>query len=104
MRNRMWILLLALSLAAVGGAASIAAAARFDEDTRERVSEESMAKRGYVLAEYNGVIGLFEGDELLMTSDVPVSALRSADRELIARGITAETWEQAVKLLEDFGA
>lgn len=104
MKSRLWILLLALTLAAATGAASIAALANYDAETAGRVSEDTLKKGGYTLAAYNGVIGVFEGDTLLMTADVPLEGLRAVDREQIARGIAVDTWEEAVKLLEDFGA
>lgn len=104
MRKRMWILLLALALAATAGVASIAALANYEAGAAARVSEDALKKGGYTLAEYNGVIGVYEGDRLLMTADVPLESLREVDREQIVRGIAVDTWEQAVRLLEDFGA
>ncbi len=104
MKSRLWILLLALALAAATGVASIAALANFEAGTAAGVREEMLEKGGYTLAAYNGVIGVFEGDTLLMTADVPLEGLRAVDREQIARGIAVDTWEEAVKLLEDFGS
>ena len=104
MKSRLWILLLALALAAATGVASIAALANFDAPAGTPAGQDALEKGGYTLAAYNGVIGVFEGDKLVMAADVPLEGLRAVDREEIARGIAVDTWEQALRLLEDFGA
>lgn len=104
MKYRLWILLLALSLATVGGVASVAAAAQYSEKAAvSKNASPDPADMGYTLARCGGRIGLYRGDELIYTTDVDVSGLRRVDRELIENGITAETYEDALALLEDFG-
>ncbi len=104
MRNRMWILFLAISTALAAGAVSLAAVTAAENEQEMPPARAAMEPMGYTLAEYNGYIGLFEGERLILMAEVPVAGLRRTDRELITRGINADTYEQAMRLLEDFGA
>lgn len=105
MKNRIWILAAAVTLAAAGCIASAAVAATFEEEAEIPEPQAGLSvESGYVLADHQGNIGLFEGDRLILEAEIPVSGLRQADQQLIAQGIRAETWEEAMRLLEDFGA
>ncbi len=104
MKRRLWILAAAVTLAAAGGVTSAAVAAGAESAARRAPDEAALASGGYVLADHNGQVALYEGEELLWEAEIPVSGLRKADRELIAQGIPAQTYEQALRLLEDLGA
>ncbi len=44
-----------------------------------------------------------EGEcELILQAEIDASALRQADRDMLEKGITADNYEEVLKLLEDF--
>ncbi len=105
MRKRFWILAAAVALAAAGGITSAAVAASgFEGEARRARVEADLTAGGYVLADHEGHVGLFDGDRLILDAGIPVSGLRQIDRELIVQGIRADTYEDALRLLEDLGA
>ena len=66
------------------------------EDTAPPVSP-------YLLAEYHGIIGVFDAaGELLSTVNVFVMTLPKADREALSVGIPAATWQEAEELIEAY--
>lgn len=101
-KARLWILLAAAALALAGVTASAAAAAGYEG--RPRPAEESPAELGYVLTDYEGVIGVYHGDALILLTDVRLDTLRRADRELLEEGIEVDTYEALMRLLQDFDA
>ena len=70
------------------------------------VSEESdteIPAALYLVAEYNGVIGVFDAaGELLRTVNVFIMTLPEADREALAVGIPAYSLEEALELTERY--
>lgn len=57
----------------------------------------------YLVAERDGVIGLFDASgELLREANVFVMTLPAADREALTVGIPCRSWEEAVELLERY--
>ena len=70
------------------------------------VSEESdteIPAALYLVAEYNGVIGVFDAaGELLHTVNVFIMTLPEADREALAVGIPAYSLEEALELTERY--
>ncbi len=102
MKKRFWILaaLLALSLLAAATAAAVCTA-------QDRVPEEeppAAEAGGYILTAAEGTIGLYRDGELILRTDVPLAGLRETDRVQVEAGIRLETFEEALMLLEDFGA
>lgn len=65
----------------------------------------SAAAEGYVLRELGGKLAVYAtSGELLMVTGIPTSSLRETDRLAVEKGITAASWEEIIKLLEDFGS
>jgi hypothetical protein len=62
---------------------------------------------GYILREHEGRIAVFtpgfDGAPAIVT-DIDVRGLRNYDRRLLKAGIRAETYEDVLKLFEDFGS
>ena len=57
----------------------------------------------YLISEENGIIGLFDASGALLKSvNVFVMTLPEADREALAVGIPAASWEEAVTILDRF--
>lgn len=66
--------------------------------------ETAANSRGYIVQEYQGVIGIFWADtgELYDTLDIPVSSLPKPDAAMLKQGIRAETAAQLQALVEDY--
>ncbi|MBO5511820.1 MAG: hypothetical protein J6B24_08820 [Clostridia bacterium] len=57
----------------------------------------------YLIAEHNGIIGLFDASgELLQSVNVFVMTLPEAEREALAVGIPAWSWSEAVEMLDRY--
>jgi hypothetical protein len=57
----------------------------------------------YLIAEHNGIIGLFDTSGALLRSvNIFVMTLPTADREALAVGIPASSWEEALTVLDRF--
>lgn len=58
----------------------------------------------YIVTEYNGVITVFIGDEILdiMLSTVEVNSLPEADQELIYAGVDFDNYKDLIAFLENF--
>ena len=57
----------------------------------------------YLIAEHNGIIGLFDTSGALLRSvNVFVMTLPKADREALSVGIPASSWEEALTVLDRF--
>lgn len=57
----------------------------------------------YLIAEHNGIIGLFDTSGALLKSvNVFVMTLPKADREALSVGIPASSWEEALTVLDRF--
>ena len=61
---------------------------------------ESAIPSLYLIAECNGIIGLFDASgELIQTVNVFVMTLPETDREALAVGIPASSWQEACEML-----
>ena len=74
-----------------------------------RIPEENAAVQQvspkFMLKEYNGVIAVFlEDGTPAVETGIAVSQLREFDRLLLEQGIEAESYEELLSLLEDFGS
>ena len=57
----------------------------------------------YVVAEYRGIIGVFDGEgNLLRTVNVSVSTLPDADRAALADGIQAMSWQDMMDIVGQY--
>ena len=62
---------------------------------------------GYTLRAFNGHIAVFCGDikDLpAVETTIDVGSLRAVDREKLSGGIRVQTYDEVLKLLEDFGS
>ena len=60
-----------------------------------------------VLGSFDGSVAVFGGEDLknpLEITDIPVDALRSADRALVEQGVSLGSREELAALLEDLGS
>ena len=66
----------------------------------------SFETAAYILKERNGYVAVFSSNnkQLLEMTAIPVSSLRRADRALLQDGITADSREALLLLLEDFNS
>lgn len=58
----------------------------------------------YYLRDYNGWIGVYQGEELLHCTEISVDSLRNRDRLLLEEGIQTDSWDELLLLLEDLGS
>lgn len=64
-------------------------------------ADDAPAEAGYLIREYNGIIGVFDADGLLLrTVNVAVSTLPACDREALDEGITAATFEEMNSIVD----
>lgn len=66
----------------------------------------SFETAAYILKERNGYVAVFSSNdsELVNITSIPVSSLRQTDRMLLQSGITADSRETLLKLLEDLNS
>jgi hypothetical protein len=96
----------------ISAAALIAAGLAFGRDiVRGRRSRacavETQERESYWLRAFNGHISVFfsEEDEVpSVETTIDIDTLRAVDREKLEKGIEAPTYEDVLKLLEDFGS
>lgn len=72
--------------------------------TRERIS---VSGEHYVLKEYHGDICVFTSDsgtEPSIVTNIDVSTLRQTDADALKEGLTVDSFEKLLMLLEDFGS
>ncbi|MDR0861363.1 MAG: hypothetical protein LBN30_01080 [Oscillospiraceae bacterium] len=109
MKRRIIILSLvtAISLATAGFAALRVTSA---PEARAAVAvevEPTSSVGAYTLRPYNGKIAVFTGaflDEPAILTDIEVWRLREYDRKLLERGIPAATYDDVLRLFEDFSS
>jgi hypothetical protein len=68
---------------------------------------ETRAENGYTLKAYNGHIAVFYGDikdSPAIETAIDVDTLRAVDRDKLDAGIVVESYDEVLKLLEDFGS
>lgn len=102
MKKRLVIICAALALAVTGCTAAVAMAANYTETPAP--AGGTPEPEGYLLTRYGDGIGVYRGEELILSVPVNVEGLRDVDRELIANGIETQSYDDVLKLLEDFGA
>lgn len=66
----------------------------------------SFETAAYILKEHNGYVAVFSSNpnRLVEVTSIPVNSLRRADRALLEGGITADSRESLLHLLEDFNS
>ena len=73
----------------------------------EIITADKTMKTEYILRNYDGHIGIFYGefDKVpAIETDIQVSTLREIDQKLLEDGIRADSYEEILKLLEDFNS
>lgn len=68
---------------------------------------EAASDAAYILREWNGYIGIFYANDLkkpFSVTDIQIATLRENDRQMLSVGIEADTQEQLMRLLEDYGS
>ncbi len=63
-------------------------------------SEQSI----YTLRWEDGAVDILTGGRVVSSADIDLSLLREVDRDMLKRGVSVMTWEEAVSLLEDFSS
>ena len=88
--------------AGLGRSTDIAAGARQSEHLTAVTAPQ---QGGYIIRSYNGRVAVFtDGSTPAVETDIDVNMLRAYDRRLLERGIEVSTYEDALRLLEDFGS
>lgn len=113
-KNKMYlsVSLLMASLAFAASAVLVGSGVFTAAESAEAVSvsyvnENAVRADGFILKEYQGYIAIFAPgfDKTPATiTGIEVKNLREADKELLKNGIHAETSEELMLLLEDFGS
>jgi len=82
---------------------AVAAAALFpaEEDASEVMASAPDAPV-YTLRACEGGVAVYRGGDELLVAPIDVTALRHIDRDMFSRGVSVETWEEALHLIEDF--
>lgn len=113
-KKTIFTLFIAAILIAFG--ASITAMAALDKYTslESTISSVSVGKDNsasieaeekYVVKAYEGIIGIFDGEnDLLYTVDVYIKTLPAKDRALLEKGIYADSHEELLEILGDYTA
>ncbi len=65
---------------------------------------EELKPDSYVVGEIDGCVGVLLNGEAEIETDLPVSTLRRADRDMLENGIAVPSREKALMILEDLGA
>ncbi len=76
----------------------------FAEKTALSQNGVAADKNGYYLSVNEGYVSVFYNDDVIYTSDIKADSLRSIDREMLEAGIKAESYEEVLQMLEDFGS
>jgi hypothetical protein len=88
------------ALRSIGAKAEGAPAAAYEWSCDE-------ADAAFVLREYEGYVGVFEGGggkTPLTVTDIAVDGLREADRDMLGAGIAVADRDELLTLLEDLGS
>lgn len=64
------------------------------------------AEEGYRLGEHEGRVAVYSqnGSVPVTVTDIDMSSLRQADRDMVVNGLEAATREELLSLLEDLGS
>ena len=64
---------------------------------------DSSEEDGWIIREYNGVIGVFTSNGVFLKSiDTHIKTLPAADRELLREGISVKTRKELLAIIEDY--
>ena len=103
----------ALALAALFGVGAVFALAAGENVAAEPMMRtetsytEVSARETYILRTLGGRVAVFSSanaDVPLLETDISVDGLRAVDQDKLAAGIRTDSYEQIVRLLEDFGS
>jgi|GEM_PF-5749025 len=67
-------------------------------------ASEQEPAAGWLLAEKAGQVAVYSGGKRLFITDIEPRTLRASDRELLRRGIEAESMEAILMLIEDLSS
>ena len=73
-------------------------------ETREAAVPASAEQSFYTLRWEDGAVDITSGGEVVTSADIDLSLLREADRDMLKRGVSVLTLEEALGLLEDFSS
>ena len=74
-------------------------------ESPEPVSAPAFSEQSiYTLRWEDGAVDIMSGGRVVSSADIDLSLLREADRDMLKRGVSVMTWEEAVSLLEDFSS
>lgn len=68
------------------------------------MAETLSSEKIYMLRDLNGFIAVYVNGELEMVTDIPVALLRGVDQAELEKGIKVNSYEELLKLIEDFGS
>ena len=68
------------------------------------IAQTETVDNRYCLRNCNGWIGIYQGEELLRCTEIPVNSLRNNDQLMLEKGIHTDSWDDLLMLLEDFGS
>ena len=94
-----------LAVALVMGSMALAQISATDDYLVDRLADIA-DHPGYVIKDLDGYIAVYfrgRGHPVYITS-IPVVNLPSVDRESMKKGITVETRQEMIEILEDFGS
>ena len=105
-RKSIWLMILtAFAVSVVIVAGTMAANITHPSPAAHEKAETSVTQTevSFVLRAWNGHLGLFRGssDTPYSVLDMPLYLLADHDRELLEKGITAESEEELRRLIED---
>ena len=73
-------------------------------EQQQPITQTAPVDNRYCLRNCNGWIGIYQGEELIRCTEIPVDSLRNSDRLLLDEGIHTDSWDDLLMLLEDFGS
>ena len=98
--------LIVCAAAAAGMLIPAAATAKNINTEAAAAAETAESRAVYTLRSCGNAVSVFSSDEQvpIMQTDINLSSLRKADREMLREGITVESYNDIMSLLEDFGS
>ncbi|MCL2828313.1 MAG: hypothetical protein FWD99_06190 [Oscillospiraceae bacterium] len=102
---KMLVLGVILATALVMGSMAIAQISATDDYLVDRLADIA-DHPGYVIRDLDGYIAVYfrgRGHPVYITG-IPVANLRGVDRTSVEKGITVETRQEMIEILEDFGS
>ena len=95
-----------VAVAIIMGSMAVAQILAVTEYTVGSLAEIEDRPEGYILKGRDGYIGVYYRDHghPIYITNIPLSSLRSIDREDIEAGLVVESRIELIKILEDFGS